>query len=510
MRYTDLDRMSVNFARGLMEHGVKPRDKICIFADTRAEWLVCAWACWRNSVALCTIYTNLGDDGIIYGINQTQAATVVTSSNLLDKLGNIMDQLPTVKTVVYFEHQLETKARSIPGAGEDVAVVPYSRLVSTGSKSTLALNPPNPQDIAIIMYTSGSTGNPKGVLITHLNMVSAIQSLTPVMLDAVEMNGSITEEDSYIAFLPLAHVLEMLAEHIMMITGIKIGYSSPVTLTDKSALVRPGDKGDCSVLQPSVMASVPLILDRIYKGIQSNVNQKGEFSRKLVSYCIAYRQDWVSRGYDTPIMNAIVFSKMREVVGGRLKGMVCGGAPLVAEPQSYISTCFGIPVLQGYGLTETTATACVSDSADHLLGHVGPPLMGVHLKILDWEEGGYTVKDKQGPRGEIAIGGSHVAAGYFLMPEKTKEEFFEEDGVRYFRTGDIGQVHEGGRVKIIDRKKDLVKLQAGEYVSLGKVESNLKINSLVENICVYADATKNAVVALVVPDEAVLQVIKDS
>ncbi len=505
LRYADLDRLSTDFARGLLEIGVQPRERVCIFADTRADWLVAAWGCWKNSIALATIYTNLGDEGIVYGVNQTQATTVITSSNLLDKLGNIIKELPEVKNVVYFEHQLESGPRSVEGR-EGVTTIPYSRLVALGSKSTLALSAPNPEDIAIVMYTSGSTGTPKGVLLTHANLVSALHSLIPIIAKGVESFGSLTEEDSYAAFLPLAHVLELLAEHVMLIIGLKLGYSNPGTLTDKSAMIRAGDKGDCAVLRPAGMAAVPLIVDRIYKGIQNTVNQKGEFSKRLVEYCVRYRRRWVERGYDTPLMNSLVFAKFRAIVGGRLRILVCGGAPLSEEPQSYISTCLGIPLMQGYGLTETSSTACVADAVDLLPGHVGPPLMGVHLKITDWEEGGYTVKDPQGPRGEIVIGGNHVAAGYFLMPEKTKEDFFEEGGVRYFRTGDIGQVIEGGRVKIIDRKKDLVKLQAGEYVSLGKVEANLKIHPVVENICVYADPSKNAVVALIVPDEEKLQV----
>ena len=177
-------------------------------------------------------------------------------------------------------------------------------------------------------------------------------------------------------------------------------------------------------------------------------------------------------------------------------------------------------VVLGYGLTESTATASISDPQDLTTGHVGPPLEGVDIKIVNWEEGGYTVQDACGPRGEIMIGGMHIAKGYYNMPEKTREDFFTEDGKQYFKTGmlyiffqrifsffiflspgDIGQILENGSIKIIDRKKDLVKLQAGEYVSLGKVESNLKIHPIVENICLYAESSSNATVALVTPDE---------
>jgi len=506
--YSDLERLSRSFARGLLERGVKPRDKVCIFADTRAEWLVAAWACWRNSIAVVTVYTNLGEDGIAYCINQMQVTTVITSSTLIEKLSSTIKQLPSVTDIIYFENPLDRKAIESPADGVDV--ISFNQLINIGSKSSHALSPPNPEDIAVVMYTSGSTGNPKGVLLTHLNMVSALQALIPAVTKVTDRGGVSAGElgdGSYIGYLPLAHVLEMLAEHVMLTIGVKIGYSSALTLTDTSPGIRAGDDGDLSILKPIGMCCVPLILDRIYKGIQKKIALRGDVMRGLISFCIEYRSGWVERGFDTPIMNFIIFKKFRAITGGNLKLIICGGAPLSQEPQKFISTCLGAPVMQGYGLTETTATACISDSVDFELGHVGPPLMGVHLKITDWDEGGYTVQDPQGPRGEIVIGGKHVAAGYYLMPDKTKEEFYEEDGVRFFKTGDIGQVLEGGRVKIIDRKKDLVKLQAGEYVSLGKVESNLKVIPVVDNICVYADPSKNAVVSLLLPNRENIQVI---
>jgi len=151
-------------------------------------------------------------------------------------------------------------------------------------------------------------------------------------------------------------------------------------------------------------------------------------------------------------------------------------------------------------LTETNACANICINADLRFGRIGRPLPGCDIQLVDWEEGNYTVEDRPYPRGEIVIGGSHVASGYFKMPELTASDFFiDETGKRWFRTGDIGEVHEDGVCKIIDRKKDLVKLQMGEYISLGKVESTLKLNNYVENICVYADSKQNSCIALVVP-----------
>jgi len=157
--------------------------------------------------------------------------------------------------------------------------------------------------------------------------------------------------------------------------------------------------------------------------------------------------------------------------------------------------------LQGYGLTESCACGTIMDSDDNSIGAAGPPLQGVQIQLINWDEGNYTVDDQPNPRGEIVIGGGNVASEYFRLPGKTKEDFFRDKaGRRWFRTGDIGEFNFHGTLKIIDRKKDLVKLHHGEYVSLGKVESLLRTCPIIENICVYGDPTKGFVICLVVPD----------
>ena len=181
--------------------------------------------------------------------------------------------------------------------------------------------------------------------------------------------------------------------------------------------------------------------------------------------------------------------------------ILAGGAPLSPDAHEFLRASLGVVLVQGYGLTESCACACIMDNDQVDTGGVGPPLYGVKISLVNWEEGNYRVTDKPCPRGEILIGGENVATGYYKMPEKTAEDFFtDDDGVRWFKTGDIGQIDENGTLRIVDRKKDLVKLQFGEYISLGKVEAELKTCPLVENICIYGDSTQTFVVALIVPD----------
>jgi len=163
--------------------------------------------------------------------------------------------------------------------------------------------------------------------------------------------------------------------------------------------------------------------------------------------------------------------------------------------------------MQGYGLTETTACATVTAPRDRTTGRVGAPLMNCRIKLVNWEEGNYTTKDQPYPRGEIHVGGRNVAMGYFRNEAKTQEDFYEEDGFRWFRTGDIGQVEADGVIRIIDRKKDLVKLQHGEYISYGKIEAILKTSPMVESICMYADPNQNYTVAVVIPSTSELSTI---
>ena len=195
--------------------------------------------------------------------------------------------------------------------------------------------------------------------------------------------------------------------------------------------------------------------------------------------------------------------------------MLSGGAPLSADTQRFMRLCFDCDVLQGYGLTETCGGSSLMAPGDGTVGHVGAPLACCEIRLVDWEEGGYRTRDVDDPaiampRGEVVVHGMNVAQGYFKNDEKTDEAFrMEDDGKRWFYTGDIGQFRANGTLEIIDRKKDLVKLAHGEYVSLGKVEATLKACALVDNIMVHADPAHNYCVAIVAPDAAALRGIAE-
>ncbi|XP_003704886.1 acyl-CoA synthetase long-chain isoform X1 [Megachile rotundata] len=495
--YTEVNRLMTSFSRGLRELGLTTRKNIVIFAETRAEWMIAAYGCFKQNLTVVTIYATLGDDAIAHGINETEVDTVITSHDLLPKFKRLLDKVPEIKTIIYMEDQL--KPTNTTGFKDGVRLISYSEVIKKGNESNAPMSPPQANDTAIIMYTSGSTGVPKGVLLSHTNIIATMKAFC----DAVEIRS----DDVFLGFLPLAHVFELLAESVCLLTGVPIGYSSPLTMIDSSSKIQRGSKGDASVLHPTCLTAVPLILDRISKGINEKVKKSGAFRQAIFHFAYQYKLKWAKRGYDTPFFDKYIFGAARQVLGGKVRLILCGGAPLTPDTHTQVKICLCVTVTQGYGLTETTSCATVMDVHDRSTGRVGAPTTVCDIRLENWEEAGYRVTDTPHPRGEIVIGGANVSAGYYKLPDKTKEDFFQEDGKQWFRTGDIGEFHSDGSIKIIDRKKDLVKLQLGEYVSLGKVEAELKTCPVVENICVYGDSHKTHTVALVVPNTYYLEEI---
>jgi len=494
--YNQAWKMSQNFGLGLRKLGVQSRDKIAIYAETRQEWILSALGAFSQNITVCTLYTNLGLSAVTHGINETEVSLVIVSHDLLENTRKILPDCPRIRNVVFFKDPLfKTDTHSKP---DDVAFTSFESVLDLGEGEPVEENvEPGPDDTAIVMYTSGSTGVPKGVVISHQNIISTSVGIYHL----VEFNSS----DLYLAYLPLAHILEMLSECTVLVQGVPIAFSSPHTLTDKSTKIKQGEKGDASLIRPTLMCAVPLMLDRIYKLISDAVMKKGKLFHKIFKFAVQYKQYWKSEGFDTPILNALLINKLKLLMGGRIRLILSGGAPLSPTTHEFVRTCLDTVILQGYSMTETACSGTSTEMHTNRTGTVGKPLAGVEIRLEDWDEGNYRVADKPNPRGEILITGKALTKGYFKNEEKTKEDYFEEEGVRFFRTGDIGEFLEDGTLKIIDRKKDLVKLQFGEYVSLGKVESQLKTHPIVENMCLYADAKKTFTVAIISPDRPNLE-----
>ncbi|KAM9795278.1 long-chain-fatty-acid--CoA ligase 4 [Neosynchiropus ocellatus] len=494
LTYNEVDSIVHQFGRGLAALGQQPKSTIAIFCETRAEWMITAQTCFRHNFPLVTFYATLGEDAIAYGLNETEVTHLVTSAELLEsKLKSVLPHIPKLKHVIYVD-QKRVATDGYPAGLSIHSMQSVKELGSRPENMGLQIIKPQPSDLAVVMYTSGSTGRPKGVMIVHRNLIAG-------MTGQCERIPGLGPNDTYVAYLPLAHVLEMTAEISCVTYGCPIGYSSPQTLSDQSTKIKKGSKGDCSVLKPTLMAAVPEIMDRINKNVMSKVQEMSFIQKTLFTLGYQYKLEQVKKGYDAPLCNALLFKKVKKLLGGQVRMMLSGGAPLSSVTQRFMNVCFCCPVGQGYGLTETCGAGTITEVTDFSTGRVGAPLICCEIRLRDWAEGGYTSRDKPHPRGEILIGGPNVTMGYYRHENNDRDFFVDEQGQRWFCTGDVGEIYPDGCLQIVDRKKDLVKLQAGEYVSLGKVESALKSSSLIDNICAYANSEQNYVISFVVPNQ---------
>ncbi|KAM9537968.1 long-chain-fatty-acid--CoA ligase 4 isoform 1-T2 [Guaruba guarouba] len=495
LSYEEVHEKMNRLGRGMTALGLTPKSTVVIFCETRAEWMIMALTCFKYNFPLITLYATLGEEAVTHGLNECEAAYLVTSVELLEsKLKTALPQVSCLKHIIYVDNKSVNKAE-YPETLEIHSMQTVEELGAKPENSSILPSRPAPSDLALVMYTSGSTGRPKGVMMVHKNLIAG-------MTGQCERIPGLGSKDTYIGYLPLAHVLELTAEISCITYGCRIGYSSPLTLSDQSSKIKKGSKGDCTVLRPTLMAAVPEIMDRIYKNVMSKVQEMNYIQRTLFKIGYDYKLEQIKRGYDAPLCNVFLFKKVKALLGGNIRMMLSGGAPLSPQTQRFMNICFCCPVGQGYGLTETCGAGTITEATDYSTGKVGAPLICCEIKLKDWQEGGYTNKDKPNPRGEIVIGGPNVSMGYFKNEEKTTEDFsVDENGQRWFCTGDIGEFHPDGSLQIIDRKKDLVKLQAGEYVSLGKVEAALKNCPLIDNICAYAKSDQSYVISFVVPNQ---------
>ncbi|XP_074602175.1 long-chain-fatty-acid--CoA ligase 4-like [Brevipalpus obovatus] len=502
--YSEALRQRDLIVQHLYRIGIRERQIVPIFSENRQEWVLVSQALWKVNAIVTTIYPNVGIDGIAHILNNSMAEHLFTSEQHLKKLINLKraGKLPHLRTVVYFSNLPSIQSENIDSntSTEEFELMSFENLLS-GKSDTLiekSVITRKGSDVVMVIYTSGSTGIPKGVMITADNAKDALRAL----ISSVICEYIPKENEVSLSILPLAHIYELGGEMTFLTLGVPIAYSSPYTLVTGAPGLCKGSTGDITLVRPTVILSVPLILERIRKSIEDKLKGKPAIAQ-IFQFCLQYKLFWYKIGFNTPLIDRFIFSAAQNAFGGRLRLVIVGGGPLLEDTQAFIALVLNIKLFQGYGSTECCGTALLSDIHDRSFGQCGAPLIGTTIRLVEWKEGGYSPNDKPNPRGEVYVGGATVAQGYFKDPEEDKKSFFtDEDGkTRYWASGDIGELYPNGTIRIIDRRKDLIKIFNGEYISLAKVENVLKSCSLVDNICVYASFAKPYLIALVTPNK---------
>ncbi|KAF8937933.1 hypothetical protein EDD21DRAFT_66431 [Dissophora ornata] len=490
LTYKDVKITVDNIGAGLRHLGVQPKGRITVFGATSANWLLVAHGAFTQSVTIVTVYDTLGEEGLLHSMNEAEIETAFTNADLLGSMNRVSGKCPTLKRIIYDGEADPKDLKALQETHSDIKVITLEELKQMGIDHPVEAVPPAADDLCCIMYTSGSTGTPKGVLLTHGNLVAAIGGVDKMLTKYVN------EGDVLLAYLPLAHVLEFLVENVCLYWGVSLGYGTPRTLTDAS--VREC-KGDIKELRPTLMTGVPAVWEMIRKGVLATVQKGSPLVQSVFNVAFSAKAWCQDRklGALGGIFDAVVFNKVRQETGGRLRFALSGGAPVSYETQRFLTTTL-CPILQAYGLTESCGMCAIVTPDEFKYNCVGSPVPCTEVKLVDVPDAGYSAKDTPNPRGEVYIRGPSITQGYFKNQKETSETLTEDN---WLKTGDIGEWNSDGTISIIDRKKNLVKLSNGEYIALEKLESVYKSTSYCSNICIYGDSMQAKPVALIVASE---------
>jgi len=446
---------------GLRALGIRPGDRVAVFSENRLEWAICDYGAQSAGAIVVPIYPTLSPPQIETLLNDSEARLVFVSGvELLVKLRISPRKVPNVKYVVAFDSNI---------CQPDV--MRLDTLLKIGKQGACdyptefrrEIRNLNPEDVATIIYTSGTTGVPKGAMLTHRNVLSNVVATTDIL--------PLSSADTELSFLPLSHVFQRHVDYAAMYSGATIAYAEGLATV----------LGNIREVRPTFVAGVPRFFEKVRAVILSEI-EKGPAARKHVF-------DWALRtalqkerrsGVQYALADRLVFRKLRKYMGGRIRWFISGGAALEPEVAEFFYAV-GLPILEGYGLTETSPVIALSRPGETRIGSVGKPIGDVEIRIA--------------ADGEILVRGSNVMTGYFRRPRDTQESL--RDG--WFHTGDIGVIDNQGYLQVTDRKKDLIVTSSGKNVAPQPIENRLKLIRYFDNVVLIGDR-RNFISALVVPN----------
>jgi long-chain acyl-CoA synthetase len=473
--YSEVAERVRHLSLGLLELGVRPGDRVAILSENRPEWAIADYACLAARCTDVPIYPTLPAKQAEYILRDAGAtAILVSTDSQLEKVQAVRERLPALRCVI-----------GLDARGTDV--LPFDEVLARGRAASdrygdwkeQALRV-GPDDLATLIYTSGTTGDPKGVMLTHGNIASNVTTCVDLF--------TFHEGDECLSFLPLSHIFERMFGHYCMFhKGVVINYAGSIETV-------PADMQD---RRPTLMASVPRLYEKIYARVHDNVRTQSAVRQRLFAWAKRVGEDWAERvidGRPVPpslamarrVADRLVFAKLRARTGDRIRFFISGGAPLSPEIARFFFAA-RIPILEGYGLTETSPVMAVNTFEHLKLGTVGRPIPGVDIRIAS--------------DGEIVTRGPNVMKGYFNKPEATADALDPEG---WFHTGDIGQLDAEGFLRITDRKKDLIVTAGGKNIAPQPIENLARSSKFVVSAVMLGDRRPFPVM-LVVPNAETLK-----
>lgn len=436
-----------HFACGLLELGLKRGEAVAIFSYQNPIWLIADLGSILAGAVTVPIFHNISKENLLYEISDSDVKYVFTDE--LEFFGEIKNQNLDLKIITYgFDGETQLLKQEInAGKASGSSSHTFENIIALGKKAVEEIKYDfdslvklaNPQDLATIIYTSGSTGKPKGVELTHLNLMSQVESTAQVF--------DLSQKDTALSFLPLAHIFERMVMMFYISRGVTVYFADDVKNV-AGALVE---------IRPTLITSVPRVLEKVFICIRNNVENASGFKKFLASKALkrAFEKDPQARKkFSDKIFDLLVYKKFRAALGGNIKLIICGGAALSPDLERFYDN-IGINLFCGYGMTETSPVIAVNSEKDHKLGTVGKVFPGVEVKIA--------------ADGELLARGPNIMRGYHKCPEKTAAMM--ENG--WIKTGDLATIDDEGFIKITGRKKELFKNANGKYVSPVPIEQKI-------------------------------------
>ena len=506
--YNDVHVMCKKFAKNLHEKKEELIYKdsykglnfnlVGIFAKNCTEWVVADMGCQMDSVTTATLYATLGREAFKYICDQTKIKTVMVSPDLVDMLCEFkkLYNLEQLSTAILFDMTTYCDSKKELEKLKDAGFVAYSFVDDFQKENENVkdseLEISNPDTIMTICYTSGTTGDPKGVMLSQRNLISVLET---VIRDS---SVPIDENDGHISYLPLAHIFErMVISGFMGVAG-KVGFISGNVRT---TLIE-----DMTLVNPTLVFMVPKILQNIRKKIFDQFNALGGWKKKLAYKAYHTKlENYRKYGIIThAIYDKIIFKKIKGMFGSKLKTVLCASAPMPKELADDFKVFLSVPIIEGLGMTELAGSAFCTNYHDLTNYTAGGVTGGARMIIKSVPDLGYTIDDVidgvNCPAGEICLKGPLIFKGYYKN-DKENEKAFDEDG--YFHTGDVGRIFPqyGNGLKIVDRVKEIFKLSQGEYIIPAKLESVYAKSTYVSQIMIYGNSSMNNIIAIICPEK---------